>query len=33
MIGGLMSLTASTLIGLPVLYWWVEDRILRRRAS
>jgi heavy metal efflux system protein len=32
-IGGLMSSTALTLIVLPVLYRWVEERTLRRRVS
>lgn len=32
-IGGLFSSTALTLVVLPVLYRWVEQRIARRRAS
>ena len=32
-IGGLFSSTALTLVVLPVLYRWVEQRIVRRRAS
>jgi cobalt-zinc-cadmium resistance protein CzcA len=32
-IGGLISSTALTLIVLPVLYRWVEERTLRRRVS
>jgi len=32
-VGGLFSSTALTLVVLPVLYRWVEQRIVRRRAS
>jgi cobalt-zinc-cadmium resistance protein CzcA len=32
-IGGLFSSTALTLIVLPVLYRWMEQRIVQRRAS
>ncbi|MDI3461546.1 efflux RND transporter permease subunit [Nitrospirales bacterium NOB] len=32
-VGGLFSSTALTLLVLPVLYRWVEQRIARRRAS
>jgi len=32
-IGGLFSSTALTLVVLPVLYRWVEQRIARRHAS
>lgn len=32
-IGGLFSSTALTLVVLPVLYRWVEQRIVRQRAS
>jgi len=32
-VGGLFSSTALTLVVLPVLYRWIEQRIVRRRAS
>jgi heavy metal efflux system protein len=30
-IGGIFSSTALTLMVLPILYWWVEQRIVQRR--
>jgi len=32
-IGGLVSSTALTLFGLPILYSWAEERRERRRPS
>ena len=33
MIGGMVSSTALTLFGLPILYSWVEERRERRRGA